>query len=764
MLKKLSIKKKLFFLIITVFVFSITVAALYARISFLNSSKKVSASIVKVINKSYSEKVETELQRGFAMLNSLVTNLQIEKKGTQIHLNNSNLNSIRKYIIENEDILNFYLILNNRFKYQKSNISFNNDTLQSYSFSLNKTKKGISSTIFDEAYYRINFQEIIDVNTNNYINISEPFIVNAQDNLLGVTISKPILQNGKLIGFAGINFSLSQIVNIINSIKQYEEGAKTILISENGIVIFASDKPWLSGKNINYSHTDEQELFLSIKNNEFNNIGVGGFAGAITNLNIKNSNTKWQLVTIISNNVFIAELISEIYISIIIASIIMILGLFIGMYFINKSFLPIKAIIEASNKITKGELISLPESNFNTDFGEIAKNLNLVSSKLKEAADVGNQIAKGNYNISISQKSENDILSISINKIAKNLKEAEQNKHLKDENTHKQLWMRKGRFEVAEAERKSENNISDLTFNILREIANYTGAILGGIYLHNSEKEVIELVASYAYENKKQTRRSFKSGEGLIGACVVEKKKIILNEVPDDYIKIVSGLGSGKPSGIIIIPIFYQEKINSVIELAFVKQPENYVIEFIEQLGDNIGAWIDASLIASKTAKLLQVSREQTKKLAEKENELNVKVEELQKIKAEIDIQNVEYKSMMNAINHTVMAVQYTLDGIVINSNTRYEEIMGYKSEDIIGTDVFYLVKEQKEDLRHIIKEVSEGKAVKRQVKRFTKGGEEKWFSATYTPFYNKEGKITRVLFFAHDITDLKDEIEGMKK
>ena len=160
---------------------------------------------------------------------------------------------------------------------------------------------------------------------------------------------------------------------------------------------------------------------------------------------------------------------------------------------------------------------------------------------------------------------------------------------------------------------------------------------------------------------------------------------------------------------------------------------------------------------------MLLVSREQTKELAEKEQELNSKVEELQKFQVEIDIQNAENKSVMNAINHTVMTVEYTLDGMVINSNARYEEIMGYKLADIKGISVFDIVKDQKEDLSLIIKQVASGKPVKRQIKRYTKTGEERWLSATYTPYYNFEGKITRVLFFAHNVTEMKTELDRLK-
>ncbi len=753
MFKNLSIKRRLFILIIVVFVFSITAAAIYAAISFMDSSKKVSADIAKVINNSYIVKVEAELQKGVSNLQALSIFFQFNKQKSVIEVNKLTIDAIKKYISLNEEITDLFLIIDNH-KIGYNSLS-ENDTLNRYNLALKKTNKGTNISIYNDANFRFNFQEIkTSIQKNNFI-ISEPFIINNTGNNIDVvTISKPLFFNNKLIGAIGINYSLTKISEIINSIINYDDGAKSILLTENDDIIFVSQKPWLSGKNIKYAQIQEQQILSQIKAEAFNNVGIKGFTGAFSSFKIKNSNTKWQIATAIPYNVFITELISDIYISIIIASIIMIIGLFIVIYFIKKSFSTIDDIIIASQKISKGHPVTLL-ANKNTEFGKLALSFNKISDNIEEVATISAKIAEGNYNIQIPKKSDNDILANSINKIANSLQKAKEKSIEQDENTYKQLWMRKGRFEVAEAERKSKNNISDLTFNVLREVVNYTGAILGGLYLYNSEKEIIELIASYAYENKKEIDKSFKIGEGLVGACVLEQKKIIINDVPNDYINIVSGLGSGKPSNITIIPIFYQEKINAVIELAFIKKPKDYVIEFVERLGDNIGAWIDASLINLKTTKLLNISQEQTKKLAEKENELSIKVEELEKIRLEIDIQNAEYKSMMNAINHTVMTVEYTLEGIVLNANAKYEEIMGYSSKDIKGTNVFELVKDQKEDLKHIIGEVAKGKPIKRQVKRYTKAGNEKWFSATYTPYYNTEGKVTRVLFFAHDITEM---------
>lgn len=757
-LKNISIRKKLVLLIIAVFLLSISAAAIYAAISFLNSSKKVSSDIAEIINNSYADKVKNEINRGIIIFNNAVNNIQIENNNGQIQLQNEYKKYIKNYLQNNKGIKNFFFIPYNSFK----NKTTNND----FSISFFNNKKIIIPKKFKFEDFNADFGNLTKIKSDKYIYVSSPFVVNISDKDESfITIAKPIFLNRSIIAFTGINFSIDRISKIINKVSNYKEDAKIILISENNNIVFASDKPWLSGKNISKIHLEEKELYLNFQKRRNKKSIVNKKAGAFKTIKIENTNIKWSVITAIPYNALIKKLISNIYMSILIASLIMILGLIIVIFFIKKSFSAFDDLLSASKKIEKGEPVKIPVKNKNDEFQKVIISFNKISDNLNEAAEISSKIVHGNYDIRIEPKSDKDLLSASINKIAENLKSAKEKSISYNQETFKQLWMRRGRFEVSEAERKSGNNIKELTFNILKVIVNYTDAMLGGIYLYDEKTETINLTASYAYENRKHTDKTFQKGEGLVGACILEKKRILLNDVPEDYIKIVSGLGSGKPSNISIIPIFYQEKINSVIELGFMKQPEEYVIEFIERLGDNVGSWIDAALVNSRTVELLKISGDQTKKLEEKELELNTKVEELEKIQAETAQQNAEFRSLVNAVNNTVMTVEYTLEGILLNSNETYEKIMGYNPEDIKGANVLDLVKEkeQKEDLLNIIKQVGEGKSIKRQVKRNTKSGNEKWLSATYTPYFDKDEKITKVLFFAHDITEMKTELEKLK-
>jgi len=719
----------------------------------------MSENTAKIINEKLSEQVISEINKGIIITDIISELIIVNKSIDNYYVSDNGISGLAEIMLKNSNLKDLFLVFSkDGFK------SSDRDSAYSFEYSLHKSPKGINSKIFDVRDFQAEFAEFYSLTDDKDIIVSDPFWQKfSNQNELVVTIFKPIYDKNVIIGAIGINYSLNEVINITEDLSYNKEYIESYILSDN-IIVASSGKDILSGKNILQVEGEEHTIYNYILSNNFEFSSYKDLAGAY----IKKSSVKnivdWEFITVIPYNIIIKGLINNIYVSIFIAALIMLVGLILIIIFIKRSFSPFNAIINAAEKISRGELIKLKNVYTNkNEFGNLINSFNNISENLKEASHVSSEIASGNYTIKMTPKSENDILAVSINRIAENMHNTSEKSILQEEKTSQQLWMRRGRFEVAETERKSENNIEDLTFNLIRKIVKYTDAALGGIYLFDEDDNSVDLIAAYAYGNRKLLKRKYKAGEGLAGACLVEKKKIIMNKIPDDYIKVSSGLGSGAPGFLVLIPVFFQEKINSIIEIAYLSKPKDYIIEFIERLSDNIGAWIDASVTNSKTVHLLEVSKDQTQELALKEKELNLKVEELEKFQAEIAVQNAEFISMMNAVNNTVMTVEYTLEGIVINSNQIYEKIMGFSIQDIKGVNVLELVKDQQTDLLKIIQQVAEGISVKRQVKRYTKSGEIKWLSATYTPYFDKDGNITRVLFFAFDITEMKIELDNMK-
>src|SRR5690606_13211545 len=79
---------------------------------------------------------------------------------------------------------------------------------------------------------------------------------------------------------------------------------------------------------------------------------------------------------------------------------------------------------------------------------------------------------------------------------------------------------------------------------------------------------LLKLCASYAYAHEQNVSESFALGEGLVGQAAIEKKRILLSNLPPDYVRISSGLGAATPACLVVAPISFEGEVKGVIELA----------------------------------------------------------------------------------------------------------------------------------------------------------------------------------------------------
>src|SRR3546814_9230236 len=66
------------------------------------------------------------------------------------------------------------------------------------------------------------------------------------------------------------------------------------------------------------------------------------------------------------------------------------------------------------------------------------------------------------------------------------------------------------------------------------------------------EETVLELLASYAFRERRSLSNGYRLREGLVGQCAFERQRILLTNVPSDYIRISSGLGEASPLNIVV--------------------------------------------------------------------------------------------------------------------------------------------------------------------------------------------------------------------
>src|SRR6185503_12977609 len=138
---------------------------------------------------------------------------------------------------------------------------------------------------------------------------------------------------------------------------------------------------------------------------------------------------------------------------------------------------------------------------------------------------------------------------------------------------------------------------------ILSELAPLVSAQHGVFYMMDPTDNslILRLLSSYAYRERKHLSNQFRLGEGLVGQCVLEKQRILLTDVPGDYIKISSGLGEAPPLNIIVLPVLFEGQVKAVIELASFHNFSEIHLAFLDQLTESIGIVLNTIAAGMRT-------------------------------------------------------------------------------------------------------------------------------------------------------------------
>ncbi|PTS95722.1 histidine kinase [Pedobacter sp. HMWF019] len=189
-------------------------------------------------------------------------------------------------------------------------------------------------------------------------------------------------------------------------------------------------------------------------------------------------------------------------------------------------------------------------------------------------------------------------------------------------------WLLSGATTINEAMR-GEQEMEELSTNIITEICNYLRAPVGALFLTDEKKKNLFLAGGYAYQRKKGIIESYHLGEGLVGQTALEKKRKLLTDVPDDYIKIVSGLGHTLPKCIYLVPILFEEETIAVIEIGLKDSPDETTEKFLETITESIGVAINSAAARIQLRNLFEQTQQQAEELESQQEELRTTNEEL---------------------------------------------------------------------------------------------------------------------------------------
>lgn len=202
----------------------------------------------------------------------------------------------------------------------------------------------------------------------------------------------------------------------------------------------------------------------------------------------------------------------------------------------------------------------------------------------------------------------------------------------RDENK-KRMWINDGLAKMGDILKIEYQNQNDFYAEVLKTLIQYINAVQGSLFILNdasNTQQKLEMAAAYAYDRKKYIKKSFEPGEGLIGQIFLEKQKIYLNRLPENYSTIISGIGQTQPKCLLILPLKVEEEVIGILEIASLGEITTHQQEYLEKASENLAYTILRIQNNSKTRILLEETQFQAEQLRAQEEEMRQNMEELQ--------------------------------------------------------------------------------------------------------------------------------------
>jgi CHASE3 domain sensor protein/GAF domain-containing protein len=192
-----------------------------------------------------------------------------------------------------------------------------------------------------------------------------------------------------------------------------------------------------------------------------------------------------------------------------------------------------------------------------------------------------------------------------------------------------QAWLRSGHAQLAE-EMVGQVAPGRLAEKTLEFLARYLDAVVGAFYIRE-EDGALTRIASYGFALEgAQANQSFYAAEGLLGQAAKQRRVLTLNDIPDDYLKVTTGLGSGKPRNVTLAPVNNDGNVNGVIEMGFLRELSARDVEFLELVANSIGTSVEAARYRLRLQDMLAETQQLNEEMVQQQEELRTSNEELE--------------------------------------------------------------------------------------------------------------------------------------
>ncbi|HLH40664.1 MAG TPA: HAMP domain-containing protein, partial [Bryobacteraceae bacterium] len=306
---------------------------------------------------------------------------------------------------------------------------------------------------------------------------------------------------------------------------------------------------------------------------------------------------------------------------------------------------------------------------------QLAQNL---TTQVRAIADVATAVTKGDLTRSIALEAQGEMAALkdNINEMILNLAETTRKNNEQDwlkTNIAKFTGMMQGQRDLL--------TVSEL---LLSELTPLIGAQHGTFYIAESQngQSVLKLLAGYATsEQDSELRREFSMGQGLIGQCAKDRRRILITDAPGDHIRIRSSVGSSVPLSIVVLPVLFEGDVKAVLELSSFSKFNDVHLAFLDQLTQSIGIVLNTIAATMRTEQLLKQSQALAEELQSQQLQLQKTNEELQEKAQLLAEQKTEVEAKNQEVEQAKKALEEKAEQLSLTSKYKSEFLANMSHE-----------------------------------------------------------------------------------
>src|SRR5690348_7866901 len=312
---------------------------------------------------------------------------------------------------------------------------------------------------------------------------------------------------------------------------------------------------------------------------------------------------------------------------------------------------------------------------------DLTDNVNLLAANLttqvRAIADVATAVTKGDLTRSIQVEARGEVAELkdNINAMIQNLRATT------DQNME-QDWLKTNLAKFTNM-LQGQRDLTTVGEMLLSELAPLVNAQCGAMYQMDSSTGApyLAMLASYARAMSDEERSRLALGDGLVGQCAVEKRPILLSDIPRDYVRITSSLGAAPPRNLIVLPVLFEGETKAVIELATLSQFTSTHLTFLSQLTASIGIVLNTIEATMRTEGLLQQSQKLASELQAQQTELQQTNAELGRKAQQLAEQNAEVERKNQEIEQARYALEEKASELALTSKYKSEFLANMSHE-----------------------------------------------------------------------------------